>query len=43
MLPFKPLAGAKLIESDAMNEISHRIVQTNGIRLHVAEKAPGLW
>ena len=41
MLPFKPLAGAKLIESEAMNEISHRMIETNGIRMHVAEKGAG--
>ena len=41
MLPFKSLAGAKLIESEAMNEISHRMIETNGIRMHVAEKGVG--
>src|SRR4249919_1402742 len=41
MLPFKSLAGAKLIESEAMNEISHRMIETNGIRMHVAERGAG--
>ena len=37
----EPFSGAKLIEGEVMNEISHRAIETNGIRMHVAEKGPG--
>jgi pimeloyl-ACP methyl ester carboxylesterase len=37
----EPLTGAKLIEGEVMNEISHRTIETNGIRMHVTEKGAG--
>jgi hypothetical protein len=36
-----PLDEVERITIEVMNEISHRAIETNGIRMHVAEK--GTW
>jgi hypothetical protein len=35
-----PLDEVERITIEVMNEISHRAIETNGIRMHVAEKGP---
>jgi pimeloyl-ACP methyl ester carboxylesterase len=38
---FKPLTGAMPAGGETMNEFNHRVIETNGIRTHFAEKGTG--